>query len=157
VPHFNDIKKERIRTMSKVENGQTVSVHYVGTLEDGTEFDSSRTREEPLAFQVGSGQLIAGFNNAVMGMTMGETKTISLEPSDAYGVVDPSAVHSVPTEMFPGDFKPVIGATVVGQNEQGEKMMAKIETFDEEGVTLDFNHPMAGKTLNFEIELISID
>ena len=131
--------------MSKVENGQTVSVHYVGTLEDGTEFDSSRTREEPLAFQVGSGQLISGFNNAVVGMTMGETKTISLEPADAYGSVDPSAVHSVPTEMFPSDFKPVVGATVVGHNEQGEQMMAKIETFDEQGVTLDFNHPMAVK------------
>ena len=142
--------------MSKVENGQNVSVHYVGTLDDGTEFDSSRSRGETLTFQVGSGQMISGFDSAVVGMALGETKKITLNPDQAYGQVDPNNVHTVPSNAFPGDFEPVVGATVVGMNEDGQQMMAKIERFDAAGVTLDFNHPMAGKNLNFEIELLDI-
>ncbi len=143
--------------MSKVENGQNISVHYVGTLDDGTEFDSSRTRNEELTFEVGSGQLIEGFNNAVIGMQVGETKKITLSPEEAYGPLNPEAVQTVPTNLFPETFEPVVGATVVGQNELGQQMMAKIEDFNDESITLDFNHPMAGKSLNFEIELMSID
>ena len=143
--------------MSKVEDGQSVSVHYVGTLEDGTEFDSSRSRGEVLSFQIGSGQLISGFNDAILGMQVGEKKSINLNPDEAYGPIDPSAVQTVPNEHFPTDFKPVQGATVVGQNELGQQMMARIEDFNDAAVTLDFNHPMAGKSLNFEIELMSID
>jgi len=142
--------------MSKIKNGQTVSVHYVGTFEDGTEFDSSRQRDEPLSFQVGSGQLIPGFNDAVVGMALGETKQVCLNPPEAYGEIDPEAVQTVTKDVFPGDFDPVIGQTVVGQNENGDQMMAKINSFNDEGITLDFNHPMAGKTLNFEIEVISV-
>jgi FKBP-type peptidyl-prolyl cis-trans isomerase 2 len=143
--------------MSKVENGQNVSVHYVGTLEDGTEFDSSRSRGEALSFQVGSGQLIAGFNNGVIGMAIGETKSISLSPEQAYGKANPGAVQTVPKQAFPDDFEPVVGATVIGHDDEGKQMMAKINAYDTEGVTLDFNHPMAGKTLTFEIEVLSID
>jgi peptidylprolyl isomerase len=142
--------------MSKIKDGQTVSVHYVGTFDDGTEFDSSRQREEPLSFQIGSGQLIPGFNDAVAGMILGETKQVCLQPTEAYGEVDPDAVQTVSKEVFPGDFDPVVGQTVMGQNEDGGQLMAKINSFDDEGITLDFNHPMAGKTLNFEIEVISV-
>ena len=142
--------------MSKVENGQTVNVHYVGTLEDGTEFDSSRSRGETLEFQVGSGQMIAGFNNAVLGMQVGESKSVCLSPDEAYGKTNPEAVQTVSTELFPNDFSPVVGATVVGQDEQGGQLLARIEEFNDAEITLDFNHPMAGKTLNFEIELVGI-
>ena len=143
--------------MSKVENGQNISVHYIGTLDDGTEFDSSRSRDETLSFQVGSGQLIEGFSKAVIGMSVGETKSVRLSPTEAYGESDPQQVQPVPANAFPNDFEPVVGAHVVGQNELGQQVMAEIKTFDDESVTLDFNHPMAGKSLNFEIELVSID
>ena len=142
--------------MSKVENGQNVSVHYVGTLDDGTEFDSSRSRGETLSFTVGTGQVIDGFNDAVVGMAAGEIKTIKLSPEEAYGPANPEAVQTVPANAFPSDFEPVVGATVVGHDEMGQQMMAKIEAFDNEGITLDFNHPMAGKNLNFEIEVVEV-
>ena len=157
VPHFNSIKEEKKEKMNKVENGQNIRVHYVGTFEDGTEFDSSRSRGEALTFQVGSGQLIEGFSSGVVGMTPGETKNITLSPEDAYGEVNPEAVQTFPTNVFPDDFEPIVGATVMGHDDGGRQMMAKIEAHDDEGVTLDFNHPMAGKTLNFEVEVLSID
>ena len=144
-------------TMSKVKTGNNVSVHYVGTLDDGTEFDSSRSRGAPLSFQVGSGQLIAGFDAALSGMVVGETKTITLVPADAYGEASPEHVQTAPRNMFPSDFEFKVGATVYGKNENGQEILAKINSFDNEEIILDFNHPMAGKTLNFDIELISID
>ena len=143
--------------MTKVENGQKVSVDYVGTFDDGTEFDSSQSRGEPLSFQVGSSQLIAGFDQALPGMVVGETKNVKLQPEQAYGEINEEAVQTVPRSMFPEGFEFIEGGTVVGQNATGQQMMAKINAFDDEGVTLDYNHPMAGKTLNFEIKLLSID
>ena len=142
--------------MSKVKDGQTVNVHYVGTLEDGTEFDSSRTRGEPLSFQVGAGQLIKGFDSAVKEMVMGETKSICVEPSEGYGERNSNAVQEVPLDRFPSDFEFKEGTTVYGKNQQGQQMMAKVEAIATDSVTLDFNHPLAGKTLNFEIELLDV-
>ncbi len=142
--------------MSKVQNGQNVSVHYVGTLEDGTKFDSSHDRGETLNFQVGSGQMITGFDKAVVGMQVGEKKSITLAPSDAYGDTDPNAVTDIPKSNFDPSFEPVVGHTVVGQNEMGQQMMAKIEAINESSLTLDFNHPLAGKNLSFDIELVGI-
>ena len=142
--------------MSKVEDGQSISVHYVGKFDDGTEFDSSRSREEPLAFQVGSGNMITGFNDAVVGMTIGEVKNIRLSPAEAYGDIDPGAIHKIPTSQFEDNFVPQQGLSVYGQSETGERMMAIIDSHDEDGVVLNFNHPMAGKALNFEIELVEI-
>jgi len=143
--------------MSKVENGQTVNVHYVGTLDDGTQFDASRPRGETLAFQVGSGQMIPGFDKAVVGMTIGETKAIALEPTDAYGVVNPEAFQSTPRATFPEGFQFAVNETVQGQDETGRVISARIHTVEETTVTLDFNHPLAGKNLNFEIELVSVE
>mgnify|MGYP003665415927 CR=1 FL=1 len=142
--------------MSKVEIGQTVSVHYIGTLDDGTEFDSSRKNNEPLLCEVGGGKLIKGFDNALVGMTVGETKKVSLGPDQAYGNVISEAFQSIPKSSFPPDYKFKIGGTVQGQNEQGQAVRATIESLEEENVNLDFNHPMAGKNLNFEIELLEI-
>ena len=141
----------------KVENGQTVNLHYVGTLEDGTEFDSSRTRNEAMSVEVGSGKLIPGFEEALSGMSVGEVKSVTIEPTQAYGDVSSEAYQTVPRSAFPPEFTFEEGATVQGRNPMGHSMTAKIESVSEESVVLDFNHPLAGKTLNFEIELLSIE
>jgi len=140
----------------KVENGNTVSVHYRGTLSDGTEFDSSYGRGEPITFEVGSGQMIAGFDSAIPGMEIGETKDINIPPENAYGPRNEDAIQSVPRTMFPTDFEIVVGATVRGQQPNGSPFLAKILSEEESTITLDFNHPLAGEDLNFAIELMSV-
>ena len=142
--------------MSKIENGNTVSVHYVGTLDDGTEFDSSRTRNEPLTCNIGGGQLIKGFNDALIGMTSGETKNISIDSKDAYGSIIKEAFQTVPKTRFPENFEFEIGGTVQGKGADGRMVSACIDNVDEQTVVLNFNHPMAGKNLNFEIEVLEI-
>ena len=143
--------------MSEAKNGNTVSVHYVGTLTDGTEFDNSRQREQPLSFTIGSGQLIAGFDQAVTGMTVGENKTITLGPTEAYGEVQEGMTQTVPTNAFPPNFEFKIGEQVVGNGPMGQPVTATILEVVDGSVTLDMNHPLAGKTLNFNIELLSIE
>ena len=142
--------------MSKVENGNTVSVHYCGTLNDGTEFDSSYTRGEPITFEVGAGQMIAGFDAAIPGMTIGESKNISIVSSDAYGERNEESMQNVPITAFPEGFDFTEGALVSGQNQAGQSFMAKIITRSDTDVTLDLNHPLAGEDLNFKIELVDI-
>ncbi len=142
--------------MSNTNEGQVVSVHYTGTFDDGTEFDSSQSRGEPLTFQVGTGQVISGFDNAVASMTVGETKNIRLEPADAYGEVNPEAIQAVPKTMFPDGFEFKVDAFVQGQQPNGNPFQARIASVADDTVTLDLNHPMAGKTLNFKLELVSI-
>tara|TARA_R100000808_G_scaffold24982_1_gene60150 strand:+ start:3436 stop:3864 length:429 start_codon:yes stop_codon:yes gene_type:complete len=141
--------------MSNIENGTKVTVHYRGTFDDGTEFDSSYSRD-PLGFMLGAGQVISGFDVAVSQMTVGDKKTVRLEAGEAYGEYNPQAKQVVPRDSFPADFEFQAGATVYGKNELGQQMMAKIEGFDETNVQLDFNHPLAGKPLNFELELVSV-
>ncbi len=142
--------------MKKVENGSQVSIHYRGTFEDGTEFDSSKSHGGPMTCRVGEGKLIAGFETALNGMTEGETKSVTIPPEEAYGDQNPDAVQTVPRTVFPDDFELKEGATVYGTNSLGQEMMAKINSFDDENAVLDFNHPMAGKTLNFEISVVEI-
>ena len=138
-----------------VEVGQTVSVHYVGTLEDGTEFDSSHSRGEPLEVQVGTGQVIPGFDNALVGMAVGEQKSVSLSPDEAYGPATEEAMQTVPVSAFPPGFPLEEGIQVQGEGPQGP-LIATVQSFDEESVVLDLNHPLAGKTLNFDIQVVSI-
>ena len=140
----------------KVEAGQTVNLHYVGTLDDGTEFDSSRSRDETISVEVGSGQLIAGFDSALAGMKLGEVKNITLSPEEAYGEVNPEAYDTVALTSFPENFEPVVGGMVQGLSPNGQPVVAKIEAVNNDSISLNFNHPLAGKTLNFEIELVSI-
>ena len=142
--------------MGKVENGQTVSVHYVGTLDDGTEFDSSRVHGNPVSFEVGSGQLITGFDTALQGMTIGEVKQVHLTPDEAYGTPRPELLQAVPHSNFPPDFNFEVGAMVQGRAPTGQVHVARIDAVNDDTVVLDYNHPMAGKNLNFEIELLSI-
>lgn len=141
--------------MSAVKNGDSVKVHYVGTLEDGTVFDSSRDREATLDFQVGTGQMIPGFDTGVVGMAVGETKNLMIPPEQGYGPMNPEAVHDVPRTQFPDDFEFVVDAMVSGQGPQGP-IMAKILEVSEDNIKLDFNHPLAGKNLTFEVELVEI-
>jgi FKBP-type peptidyl-prolyl cis-trans isomerase 2 len=145
------------KKMSKVEAGNNISVHYVGLLSDGTKFDSSHDRGETLTFEVGAGHTITGFENAVVGMTAGETKTVTLTADQAYGQVNPEATQTIPLTSFPSEVKLSEGVTVVGQNETGQQMMAKVITLTDTDATLDFNHPLAGKDLTFEIELVEIN
>ena len=143
--------------MSNVKEGQTVSLHYVGTFDDGTEFDSSRTRNQPLTFQVGSGQVIPGFDSAVRTMTAGEVQDVRIEAAEAYGEIVPDAFQNVPRTIFDPEMELVVDATVYGQQPDGSQMMARIVQFDDETVRLDLNHPLAGKPLNFNIELLTVE
>jgi len=140
----------------KVTNGNNIKVHYKGTLSNGTEFDNSHVRGETLDFQVGSGRMIPGFNNAVLGMAEGQTKKITIAPDDAYGPRDPKALQNVPRTAFSDDFEFILGGTIQGNGPRGP-FLAKIHALEETEVVLDLNHPLAGEELNFEIELVSIE
>ena len=140
----------------KVETGHYVSVHYRGTLSDGSEFDSSYTRNAPLEFQVGAPQMIVGFNNAIVGLSEGETKTFTLSPAEAYGPHNEKAIQSVPRSSFEPGFVFEQGSLIRGQTPEGP-FVAKILEVEDDRVLLDFNHPLAGKELTFEVELLSVD
>ena len=141
---------------NSVTTGQVVSVHYTGTFDDGEQFDSSHDRDA-LTFQVGNGQMISGFEAAVVGMSIGETKNITLAPTEAYGETLPQLVQQVPLEQFPQGFQFEVGATVQGEAETGQPVFANIVEVQDDSIVLDFNHPLAGKSLNFEIELLTVE
>ena len=142
--------------MMKVEIGQNVKVHYKGTFKDGTEFDNSRKRGRTLDFEVGAPRMLAGFNEALLGMTEGQTKTITLGEDAAYGESNPEAFRNVPKADFGEDFVFEVGGMIKGNSPRGP-FMARIHKIRENDVILDFNHPLAGKELTFEIELVSIE
>jgi peptidylprolyl isomerase len=140
----------------KVENGHNVQVHYKGTLSDGTEFDSSHRRGQPLGFRVGSRRMIPGFSEAVLGMATGETKSVTLPMEKAYGPRDPEALQTVPRQAFNDDFEFEVGGMIQGNGPRGP-FLAKITEIKDTSILLDLNHPLAGEELNFEIELVSIE
>ena len=142
--------------MSTVKEGTTVKVHYKGTLEDGTEFDNSRARGSTLEFEVGSGQLIRGFDTAVTGMGTGEVRIVTILSDDAYGEVRTDSFQEYPRSVFGEDIDLEVGGVVQGTGPKGEALIAKVSKLTEALVTLDHNHPLAGKDLTFEIELIEI-
>ena len=148
-------RKSTKKTAPTAGEGNNVKVHYRGTLNDGTVFDSSYDRNETIEFTVGAGQMIPGFDAAVNGMAVGEKKTINLEVNDAYGERIDEAVREVPKTSFPNDFEFSNGVTVEGSI-NGNQVRGTIEEINEESVIIDFNHPMAGQPLNFEIELVEI-
>ena len=141
--------------MTKVKNGDKVSVHYTGTLTSGDIFDSSRDRD-PLKFEVGTGQLIAGFDKAMIDMEVGQTKTVNIPSAEAYGDGDERNIIPMPKTNFPEDMKLEIGMQLELQNDQGHVFPVIVKAIGEEEVTLDANHPLAGEDLTFEIELIEI-
>lgn len=141
--------------MQKPQSGDTVRVHYTGTLEDGSEFDSSRG-SEPMEFAMGQGQLIAGFENAVAELIAGETCTVTLNPDEAYGSVNPDMIQDVPRRLMPEDMELREGMVLQGRADDGHVDNFTVISFTEETVKLDANHPLAGKVLTFEIELVEI-
>ena len=141
--------------MQKVSNGMFVSVDYKGTLENGEVFDSSIGRQ-PLEVQMGAGQLISGFENALMGMALNEKKTFTLPPEEAYGHVDEDRKHTFPASDVPPDLNPQVGQTVGLTTEDGQQIPAQIIDVDDAGVTVDLNHPLAGESLTFDIEVVGI-
>lgn len=140
---------ERVGDPNVAQAGDTVSVHYVGTLDDDTVFDSSRDRD-PFEFTLGSGEVIDGFDAAIDGMTVGETKTVRIPPEDAYGDYDPALVFTVPIENAPEDV--AIGDIVL----MDQTYQAMVTEITDSTVTVDANHPYAGEALTFEIELLEI-
>jgi peptidylprolyl isomerase len=138
------------------KKGDTVMVHYTGTLLDGTVFDSSKGRS-PLGFKVGAGQMIPGFDKAVEGMAVGETKTATLAPADAYGESDPDYMMTVPLTEVPEDITPELGMQLQLTDETGRPTNVVITEITDEHIVLDANHDLAGKTLVFEITLVSIN
>ena len=142
--------------MSQATTGDTVTVQYTGTLEDGTVFDSSEGRE-PLQFTIGSGDLIPGFEEAVVGMEPGQTRKATLAPEEAYGERSEEMVFQVERDQLPEDVDPDVGDRLEAKDPQGNKFAVSVAAVQDEAVTLDANHPLAGRDLTFEIELVSID
>ncbi len=140
--------------MKVVKEGSTVSVHYKGTLQDGEQFDSSYDRGEPIQFTVGSGNMIPGFDSGVVGLSIGEKKTLVIEPENAYGLSRPDLVKTFSKSNFPEDFEFNDGDFVQAQSADGNVAFAKIISHEGENVEVDFNHPLAGETLTFEVELM---
>lgn len=138
-----------------IEEGNTVSVHYTGKLESGDVFDSSEGRD-PLTFTVGGGQLIKGFDNAVRGKEVGDKITATIPPAEGYGESNPEMVQTIPAERVQGaDVK--VGQVLGLEDNNGNPFQATVTDMNDETVTLDFNHFLAGKTLVFEIEIVSVE
>lgn len=137
-----------------IEKGQKVKVEYTGTFEDGEVFDSSEKHGQPLEFIVGAGQMIPGFDAAVVGMEKDEVKDIKLNPEEAYGEHNPQLVQKVPIDQLPKDPKPSVGMMLAVGLPNGQQLPAKITEVTDADVTIDVNHPMAGKVLNFNIKIV---
>lgn len=136
--------------------GKAVKAHYVGTLDDGEKFDSSYDRGEPIEFTCMAGQMIPGFDQAVADMQVGEKKKVRIEPADAYGEVRAELIQDVPVENVPNAADLPVGQTVYMRGPNGQPVPVQVVKIENGLVTFDMNHPMAGKALNFEIELVEV-
>ena len=141
--------------MAQVKQGDTVKVHYTGTLADGSVFDSSAGRE-PLQFTVGGGQVIPGFDAAVNGMSVGDKKTVTIPCQQAYGEMQNELVMTVPLEQVPPDLQLEVGMLLEVGGPQGELLRVRVIELTENSVILDANPPLAGKDLTFALELVAI-
>jgi len=141
--------------MAQAKNGDTVKVHYVGKLPDGTVFDTSENRE-PLEFTLGQKQLIPGFEKAVVGMEKGDQVTVNVAPEDAYGQYDEKLIQVIGRETLPQDLEPEVGQFLEGVRGDGQRITVSVLDVNEANVTLDANHPLAGKDLVFDITLVEI-
>jgi len=141
--------------MTQITNGSSVSVNYTGRLEDGTIFDTSlQEGRTPLTATLGQGQLIPGFENGLIGMTTGEKKTIEIEPKDAYGEVNEMMIQEVELTQVPENVK--VGDMLQGQNQHGP-VQVTVKEIKESTAILDMNHPLAGKKLIFDLEVVTVN
>lgn len=136
-----------------IENGKVVSVHYVGKFTDGEVFDSSEGRE-PLEFEVGSGKLIPGFESAIIGKVVGDRVVTNIAPEEAYGLVREDLIVSVPLDKMPGDVE--VGQALEAQGDNGQSAQVFVKEVNKDNVVIDGNHPLAGRELIFDIEVVSI-
>lgn len=141
--------------MAQVKDGDTIRVHYTGKLDDGTVFDSS-VGKDPLEFKVGSGQLIPGFEKAVTGLAAGEKTTAQIPSGEAYGPHSAEGVIEVPRGNIPAEIQLEIGQQLQMQTHDGRPVPVRVIGIEEASITVDANHPLAGKDLTFEIEVVSI-
>ena len=141
--------------MSTIKDGDTVSVHYTGTLTSGEVFDSSIERD-PLKFTLGKGQLIPGFEHAIMGLSVGEKATTNIPSLEAYGEHNPEMVIEVPMNQLPPELDAQVGMQLQLNQPDGQAIPVQITQIEGESVTIDANHPLAGKDLNFDIEVVEI-
>lgn len=141
--------------MTEAKKGDTVRVHYTGKLTDGTQFDSSHGRE-PIEFELGSGQVIQGFERQVEGMAVGDTATVTVAAQEAYGDHDPQRVQKVPRSQVPPEVPLDVGSKLQASTQSGQTIQVQVVDVDEQAVTIDANHPLAGKDLVFDLELVEI-
>ena len=139
----------------KVKKGDTIRVHYTGKLEDGQEFDSSLKRD-PLQFEVGTGSMIKGFENAVLDLKPGDKKTVTIVPEEAYGERDENLLIKMPKKSVPEGVTPEVGMRLQIANKQGQAVPVVVTEVLDDSLRLDANHPLAGKTLVFDIEVVEI-
>jgi len=139
-----------------VKEGDKVKIEYEGKLDDGTVFDSSEKHGKPLEFQVGSKKVIPGFEKAIIGMKKGEEKEIKLEPAEAYGDQNPQLIKKIPRDKLPTDKEIKPGMMLSVGLPTGQQIPARITEVNDKEVTIDLNHPLAGKNLNFKIKLVDI-
>jgi peptidylprolyl isomerase len=141
--------------MAQAKQGNTVKVHYTGKLDDSTVFDSSEGRE-PLEFTIGQGQVIPGFENAVVGLDIGDKTSVHIEPGDAYGERQENLVFVINRENLPQDLDPQMNQHFQMQHDSGREMVVTVTGMSEKDVTFDANHPLAGQALNFDIQLVGV-
>ena len=141
--------------MEKVENGIFISVDYKGTLQNGEVFDTSSGRQ-PLEVQIGAGKVIKGFEEALLEMSLNEKKSFTIEPEDAYGQRDESLKQVFARAEVPPEIDLQVGQIVGMHSQEGQQILARIDQVDDENVTADMNHPLAGEVLHFEIEVVGI-
>jgi FKBP-type peptidyl-prolyl cis-trans isomerase 2 len=142
--------------MSVASKGNAVKVHYTGRLNDGTVFDTSANRD-PLEFTLGDGNMIKGFDSAVYGMQAGEEKSITIPCEEAYGEKREDMMLEIPIEQVPPHIQPELGMELSLQNQAGQPVPVKVVHVDDQKITLDANHPLAGQDLIFDIKLVAID
>lgn len=142
--------------MTEAKSGDTVRVHYTGTLEDGTQFDTS-VGSDPLEFTIGQGRLIPGFEAGILGMGVGEKKTLTLPPDQAYGERREDLILTIDRNQLPPEAEPQVGLVLQAQQQDGSAVNMTITDITESTVTVDANSPLAGRTLMFEIELVGVN
>jgi peptidylprolyl isomerase len=142
--------------MAQVQNGDKIKVHYHGKLTNGETFDSSEGKD-PLEFVVGSGQVIKGFDEGVMGMEVGDKKTVDIPVADAYGAKQDEMLIEFPKDQFPPEMNPEVGMQLMMSNGSGQNFPVRVAEVKEDSVVLDANHPLAGEDLTFDLELVSIE
>lgn len=141
--------------MTQAKTGDTVRIHYTGVLSDGTQFDSN-VGGEPLQFTLGSGEVINGLDSRIPGMAVGETATIAVAPDEAYGPRDPAKIQKVPRDRVPDDVNLQVGMQLGARTESGEQIAFTVVDLNDEELTIDANHPLAGKDLTFDVQLVDI-